>query len=271
MVNIFEHTEFTGAFEDARQAGFNHGQVNVCLPKVTPDEIRLLALAAKNEGFHVDAVGCYINPLRQTDDSLSFVDINDWRCVAENMAMLNGVERIVCWSGTLGKTLSTPNLLNHQEDTFNRLFMALHVMTELVRGFRVEILIEPFSAHVLHDASSCVRLANQFPAGEVRMVMDAPNVVSRKDFQHRDQVIAEHIEQIAPAVGLVHLKDMARDHNDHRQFPYAGAGAINYAKYLNSILVHLPEVPVIVDNVPTVAEAIAAREFIQEVLFHEGL
>lgn len=265
MVNIFDGTDPSVAFSEARASGFSHGQVNVYLPKVTPGEVRQIALAASGESFHVDAVGCYINPLRHNESGLSGVDISDWRCVAENMGMMNGVERIVCWSGTLGKTLATPNLLNHQEDTFNRLYMGLHVMQELVRGLPVEILLEPYSAHVLHDAASCCRMVEKFTNGQVKIVLDAPNIISHKDFSHRNAVLQAHVAALAPVVGLVHLKDMARDENDHRKFPPAGAGTLNYSAYISAICERVPEVPFILDNVNTCEEAIAARDFVNTV------
>jgi sugar phosphate isomerase/epimerase len=271
MVNIYEETEFTGAFEDAVEAGYKRGQVNVFLPRITPEEVRLLALAARQAKFHVDAIGCYFNPLRPDDASLHHVDYQDWKTVAANMSMMNGVERIVCWSGTLGKTLTTPNLMNQEEETFNAVVTALKTMIEDTKGLRVEILLEPFTAHVLCDGKSCARLAQKFPAGDVKIVMDAPNVISHKEFGHRDQRVNEFVTEIAPSVGLVHLKDMARDDNGHRRFPRAGAGVLDYASYLRAIAERAPEVPVIIDHVYSVREMIAARQYVEAVAKDSGI
>jgi sugar phosphate isomerase/epimerase len=271
MVNIYEETEFTGAFEDAVEAGFKHGQVNVFLPRITPEEVRLLALAAKQANFTVDAVGCYFNPLRPDDSSLHHVDYTDWKTVAANMAMMNGVERIVCWSGTLGKTLTTPNLLNQEEDTFNSVVAAIKGMLDEVKGLRAEILVEPFTAHVLCDGKTCSRLTSKFPGGEVKIVLDAPNIISHKEFVHRDQRVQEFVAEVGPTVGIVHLKGMARDDNGHRRFPRAGAGVLDYAAYLRAIADHTPEVPVIIDHVYSVREMIAARQFVESVVKDAGI
>ena len=53
-----------------------------------------------------------------------------------------------------------------------------------MRGLPVEIILEPYTAHVLHDAASCLRMAKKFPGGEVKVVLDAPNVLSVKEFAH---------------------------------------------------------------------------------------
>ncbi len=271
MVNIYEETEFTGAFEDAVEAGFTHGQVNVFLPRVTAEEVRLLALAARAAQFFVDAVGCYCNPLRPEDASLHHVDYNDWKTIAANMSMMNGVSRIVCWSGTLGKTLTTPNLLNQEEDTFNQMVNAIRSMLEDTRGLQVQILLEPFTAHVMCDGKTCARLAQKFPAGEVKLALDAPNVISHKEFAHRDQRVREFVAEVAPYVGIVHLKDMARDDNGHRRFPRAGAGVLDYGAYMRAIVDRVPSVPIIVDHVYSVREMIAARLFVEEVAKVAGL
>jgi sugar phosphate isomerase/epimerase len=271
MVNIYEETEFQGAFEDAVEAGFKHGQVNVFLPRITAEEVRLLALAAHACDFYVDAVGCYCNPLRPDDAGLNQVDYVDWKTVAANMGMMNGVERIVCWSGTLGKTLTTPNLLNQEEETFNSVVAALKAMLEEVKGLGARILLEPFTAHVLCDGKVCARLASKFPGGDIKIVLDAPNVISHKEFAHRDQRVQEFVAEVSASVGLIHLKDMARDDNGHRRFPRAGAGVLDYAAYLRAIVARTPDVPVIIDHVYSVREMVAAREFVEGVVKDSGI
>ncbi|MEO7719499.1 MAG: hypothetical protein ABIY70_25125 [Capsulimonas sp.] len=271
VINIYEETEFTGAFEEARAAGFSHGQVNVFLPRITAEEVRLLALAARGVGFHIDAVGCYINPLRLEDAGMHGVDFVDWKTLVENMVVMNGCERIVCWSGTLGKSLATPNLLNQEEESFNSVFVALHSMLEQVRGLPVQILLEPFTAHVLCDGKTCARMARKFPFGDVRIALDAPNVVTHKEYSHRDQRVREFVAEVAPAVGLIHLKDMARDDNDHRRFPRSGAGVLDYGSYLQAIITHCPDVPILIEHAHTVKEMIAAREFVEGVAKELGI
>ena len=270
MVNIYEETEFQGAFEDAVDAGFHHGQVNIFLPRINPEEVRQLAMAAANVHFHVDAVGCYINPLRLDDATLHHVDFTDWRVVVENMAMMNGVERIVCWSGTLAKHLATPNLLNLEEDTFNTMVAALRSMLDSVRGFPLQILLEPFSAHVLCDAKACLRAASMFPIGEVQIVLDAPNIIPHKEFAHRDQRVQSIVKEIAPSVGLIHLSDMSRDDSGQRRFPRAGAGTLDYVAYLRAIHEHVPAVPMIVDHVYSLREMTAARLYLEAIAKDAG-
>ena len=103
MINIYEETDIPAAFWYATEAGFRRGQVTSFIHGITADEVRQIAVAARNSGFQVDAVGCYINPLRPEDAGLHGVDGLDWQTLAENMGMMNGVERLVCWSGTLGR------------------------------------------------------------------------------------------------------------------------------------------------------------------------
>jgi sugar phosphate isomerase/epimerase len=270
-VGIYEGTDFRQVFADASEAGFHRGQVTSFVPGITADEIREIALAAHEAEFHVDAVGCYLNPLRPTETGPDEMGLLDWRTLVENMSMLNGVERIVCWSGTLGRTLGTPNLLNQEESTFNNLFITLAGMMEQVRGLPVEIILEPYSAHVLHDAETCCRMAAKFPSGEVRIVMDAPNVVSVKEFTHRDDHVEAFVRNAASAVGLIHLKDVGRDAEGHRLFLPPGQGALDYGRYLKAICEYLPEVPMILENVRGVDEMRAAREFVEMTLQDQGL
>ena len=266
MVTITEDTDFAAAFAGAREAGFARGQVTVAIHGVTAEEVRQMAVAAHEAEFHVDAVGCYINPLRMADPDALLPDINDWKTLAANMGMMNGVERLVCWSGTLSKSLGAPNLLNQEEDAFNRLFMTLHGMMEQIRGLPVRIILEPYTTHVLGDARSCLRMAQKFPGGEVRAVLDGPNIVAAADFGARDARVQEFVADVAPAVGLIHLKDLGRDEAGHRAFLPAGRGLLAYGPYLRAIVQHTPEVPAIIEAVQTVEEMRQARVFVEGVL-----
>lgn len=271
MINLYEETDIPAAFWYATEAGFGRGQVTSFIHGITAEEVRQVAVAARDRRFQVDAVGCYINPLRLDDAALHGVDSTDWRTWAENMGMLNGVERIVCWSGTLGRTLGTPNLLNGEEQTFNSLFIALSGMIEMVRGLPVQVLLEPYTAHVLSDAAACVRLARKFPGGEVKVVLDAPNLIPSRALSSGDMRVAETIAQLAPAVGLVHLKDVALGEDGRRLFFRPGAGALDYGAYLRAIARSLPEVPVVIEQVTSLEEMRAAREFVQGVLKEYGI
>ena len=209
MIDLYEETDFPAAFWYAKAAGFTRGQVTSFIHGITADQVRRIAVAARNIGFWVDAVGCYINPLRLNDASLHGVDGADWCTLAENMSMMNGVERLVCWSGTKGKSLGTPNLLNQEQETFTSLFTALEGLRELVRGLPIQIILEPYIAHVLSDPAACVRMAQMFPRGDVKMVLDAPNLLSAKAMTAHDAHLSVMISEMAPSVGLVHLRDLA--------------------------------------------------------------
>ena len=270
VVNLYPETDIPAAFREAAEAGFGRGQVTSFIHGITAVEVRQIALCARDAGFRVDAVGCYLNPLRLDDASLHGVDAGDWRTWAENMGML-GVDRIVCWSGTLGRTLGAPTLLNGEEQTFNSLFIALSGMIEMARGLPVQILLEPYTAHVLGDAAACVRLARKFPGGEVRVVLDAPNLLPARLAPPFGPRVTGMVSLLAPAVGLVHLKDFALGEDGRPRFFRPGAGALDYGDYLRAIALYLPEVPVVIEQVTGVAEMRAAREFVQATLKECGL
>jgi len=271
MINLYEETDIPAAFWYAKEAGFRRGQVTSFIHGITADEVRRIGLAARKHGFRVDAVGCYINPLRLDDAGLHGVDVTDWQTLAENMGMLGGVERIVCWSGTLGRMLEAPNLLNAEEETFNSLFIALNGLSERTRGLPVQILLEPHTAHILSDAAACVRLTRRFPGGGVKVVLDAPHLLPAKAYALRDVRIPEMVAEIAPAVGMVHLKDFTLGEDGQRQFWRAGEGGLDYGAYLRAVARVLPEVPVVIEQVQTVEEMRAAREFVQGVLKENGI
>jgi len=221
LVNLYEETDIPAAFREATEAGFGRGQVSSFIHGITADEVRWVARCARDAGFKVDAVGCYINPLRLDDAALHGVDVLDWRTWAENMGML-GVDRIVCWSGTLGRTLGAPTLLN----------------------------------------------------GEVRVVLDAPSLLPARRppaGPRLAETVSRMVAQLAPAVGLVHLKDFAPGGDGLPRFFRPGAGSLDYGEYLRAIARFLPEVPVVIEQVSGVAEMRAAREFVQKTLTECGL
>ena len=266
MVNIYEDTDIRAAFEVARLAGFTRGQVTSHIHGITADEVRLMGLAARQTGFHVDAVGCYINPLRLEETTLYGVDGTDWKTLVENMGMMNGVERIVCWSGTLGKTLDAPNLLNQEEETFNSLFIALSGLLEQVRGLPVQIVLEPFTTHVLCDGQLTRRMARKFSFGKVSAALDVASLISAKSYAARNTRTQDLVTELGPVVGLVHLRDIRLDDQRTLIYERPGAGTLDYGAYLNAIVRHLPEVPIIVEQVLDVHEMRAARTYIEGIL-----
>ena len=271
MVSIYEETDIPAAFWYATEAGFRRGQVTSFIHGLTGDEVRQMGVAARNAGFQVDAVGCYINPLRLDDASMHGVDGLDWRTLAENMGMMNGCRRIVSWSGTHGKTLTAPNRLNAEEETFNSLYIALSGLRAQVRGLPVQILLEPFIAHVLDNAAACVRLARMFPGGDVQVVLDAPNLLTVRGFAAQKALIPDVVARMAPAVGLVHLKDFALDAAGERLFSPPGHGVLDFGMQLRAISQFLPEVPIVIENVTTIDEMRAARLHVQSILNDYGL
>ena len=263
QINLYEETDIPAAFWYATEAGFARGQVTSHIHGVTAEQVRQMAVAARNHRFRVDAVGCYINPLRLDVTDYSGVDAQDWQTLAENMGMMNGVERLVCWSGTLGKTLTVPNLLNSEEGTFTSLYVILSGLRERVRGLPLQILLQPSASHVLDSADACVRMARRFPGGEVQVVLDAPSLMTARGFAAQKELLPGFVAQIAPAVGIVHLKDCLLGPEGQRRFAPPGAGALDYGAYLRAIVQHLPEVPLIVTEVTTIEEMRAAREFVE--------
>ena len=271
MVSIREGTDFMEAFAHVRKAGFTRGQVSIMVHGITAEEMRQIAVAAHYAKFHVDAVGCYLNPLRMDDSALGQADRTDWLTVVNNMSMMNGVERIVCWSGTLSRVVDAPNLLNSEPETVSRVFVTLHGLLEQVRGLPVQLVLEPFSTHVLCDARLCVQMMQKFPGGQVKVVLDAPNIVPAKDFGTRDARVQEFVAQVAPAVGLIHLADLGRTADGRRVLMPPGQGMLSYGAYLRAIAQHVPQVPVIIDKAHTVEDMVAARTFVEGQLREYGL
>ena len=271
MVDIGEDTDIAAAFRQAREAGFARGQVNLLTHGITPDEVRDVAVAAQTAGFHVDAVGCPINPLRPDDAGLSGVDATDWRTVAANMGMMNGVERLVCWSGTRGKTLDAPNLLNAEDDTLRTLFTSLSALLEGARGLGVQMILRPHTAHALCDAVSCVRMARRFAGGDVRIAVDGPGVLNVREYEGRDAHAQAFAREVAAVAGMVILRDTLPPEDGQRRFAAPGQGTLAFGPYLEELFRRVPEVPMVVDGAHTVGEMWKAREFVLSVVREYGL
>ena len=104
-----------------------------------------------------------------------------------------------------------------------------------------------------------------------RWVLDAPNLLTARGFAAQKSLIPDVIARMAPAVGLVHLKDFTLDAVGTRAFVAPGLGVLDFAMQLRAIAQFLPEVPVVIENVTTIDEMRAAREFVQGILSDIGL
>jgi len=261
-VSVYADTDLEQAFAKACSAGLRHGQVNFHIHPIDPENVREVAVIVNRLGFHVDAVGCYFNPMRPDDATPQLCTLSDWLTVASNMSMLNGVERIVCWSGTLSRSLGAPNLLNQEEGTLSQLFTRIHGLFEQVRGLPVQIVLEPYTNHVLFNEATCVRFTQLFSPGQVGVVLDVSNLIAPADFASRDSRVKEIVTCIAPSVGLIHLKDVTLDASNHRLFVPAGRGDLAFGPYLHAVSELVPDVPVIIEAVNDVTEMREVRDFV---------
>ena len=197
--------------------------------------------------------------------------ILDWKTVVENMGMMNGVERVVCWSGTLGKTLGTPNLLNQEDETFNNLYIALSGLFEQVRGLPVR------SSWSRTPPTSCTTpppacaWRGSSPAGRSRSSWTPPtSSPSRSSRSATPTWRSSSSRSPRPSAWSTSRMSTATTTGTGSSCA-PGRGALDYGRYLRAIAQHVPEVPIILENVRGVEEMRAAREFIEATLKEYGL
>lgn len=270
-IEITDETDLPAAFGQAREAGWERGQVALLIHGITPDDVRDVAVAAQYAGFWVDAVWCPVNPLRPDDAFLSGVDMTDWRVVAANMSMMNGVERLVSWSGTRGKMLDVPSLLNSEPDTFRILYTALHGMVEAIEGLGIRILLVPHTAHVLCDAMTASKMTRQFPAGEVRLALDAVLSLPSREYDERNNEAQKFAALAGPLAGLVHLRDILPPEEGQKRTALVGRGGLAWGSYLRTVTERIADVPAVVVGAHGTDEMRAAYQFLTDTLKEYGL
>ena len=72
----------------------------------------------------------------------------------------------------------------------------------------VTLAIEPVCTHIVYDAALAERMLNELDSQNVKIILDAVNLIDSAHFDEADEVIREAVRRLGSEVCVLHMKDM---------------------------------------------------------------
>ena len=259
----------------AERAAWARGQgfscVHLALEKTIPDFKMSPGKLTAGFGKHIRALfaahdvdvavlGCYKN--------LAHPDAQELQRIQDNyIAHLRMAVSLGC--SVVGTETGAPNAqyryepLCHTEMALQSFLHGLSPVVEAAEKLGVLLAIEPVWNHIVWNPQVARRVIREMASPNLRIIFDPVNLLSKENYQDRERVIEEAIEQFGEYVEVVHLKDF-QVQGEKLVAVAPGTGLMDYKPLLAYLKREKYDIQATLEN--TVPEnAVAARKYLEEI------
>ncbi|BAL81850.1 hypothetical protein SELR_01420 [Selenomonas ruminantium subsp. lactilytica TAM6421] len=208
----------------------------------------------------VAVLGCYKN--------LAHPDRAELQRIQENyIAHLRMAVSLGC--SVVGTETGAPNAEYqyepqcHTEMALQTFLHGLEPVVEAAEKLGVLLAIEPVWNHIVWNPQVARRVIQEMASPNLRIIFDPVNLLSGENYQDRDRVIGEAIEQFGEYVEVVHLKDF-QVQGEKLSAVAPGTGLMDYKPLLAYLKQEKYGIQATLEN--TIPEnAVAARKYLEEI------
>lgn len=259
----------------AERAAWARGQgfscVHLALEKTVPDFKMSPGKLTAGLGKHirdifaahdvdVAVLGCYKNLAHPDKDELQRIQDN-------YIAHLRMAISLGC--SVVGTETGAPNAqyryepLCHTETALQAFLRGLAPVVEAAESLGVLMAIEPVWNHIVWNPQVARRVIREIASPNLRIIFDPVNLLSMENYQDRERVIGEAIEQFGEYVEVVHLKDF-QVQGEKLLSVAPGTGIMDYKPLLAYLKREKYAIQATLEN--TIPEnAVAARKYLEEI------
>ncbi len=209
-------------------------------------------------GIDVAVLGCYLN--LATPDEAALQKNRDRYLAHIRFASLLGCGVVGTETGAVN-TAYTFEERNHSDEALDIFVENLRTVVEYAEKAGVVFAIEPVFKHIVWNPGRARQVLERIASPNLQIIFDPVNLLDIRNYQNRDEIIAEAIEVLGDDIAVVHIKDfVVRD--GALTSVAAGTGEMDYGRIIRFIKEKKPYIHVTLEN--TVPEnAVAARKYIQ--------
>lgn len=209
-------------------------------------------------GIDVAVLGCYLN--LATPDEAALQKNRDRYLAHIRFASLLGCGVVGTETGAVN-TAYTFEERNHSDEALDIFVENLRTVVEYAEKAGVVFAIEPVFKHIVWNPGRARQVLERIASPNLQIIFDPVNLLDIRNYQNRDEIIAEAIEVLGDDIAVVHIKDfVVRD--GALTSVAAGTGEMDYGRIIRFIKEKKPYIHVTLEN--TVPEnAAAARKYIQ--------
>jgi sugar phosphate isomerase/epimerase len=235
-------------------------------PGVASGVIAAYRNAAAQNDIVIAEVGAWSNPnssdagtareaFQKCTDSLALADEINARCCVNISGSRNPRE----WDG--------PDPLNLTTATFDLIVETTRKIIDAVKPVRTFYTLEMMPWMYPDSADSCLRLIKAINRKQFAVHLDPVNMVTNPEiYYHNGEMIRDAFRKLGPYIRSVHAKDiLIRETAPQVQFDEVlpGQGILDYPVLLSEIS-GFPDIPLIIEHLPTAGEYEKAAAFIRE-------
>lgn len=254
--------------ETAREEGFScvHLALAKCLKGYTFDNAALTeGLAAyvrrvfRERELDVAVLGCYLNLAHPEEEKLREIQSRYYGSL--RVAALAGI-------GMVGTETGCPNAEykldanTHTEEALQTFIRNLSPVVECAEHYGVTMAIEPVWNHIVFNADRAKTVLRSIGSRNLRIIFDPVNLLSPKNTDRREVVLADAMEKLCDDIAMVHLKDYVRRDGTLVSIA-AGTGEMDYTEILRFLKARKPFIQATLENTSN-ENAVSSRRYLEE-------
>jgi len=230
------------------------------------DVILAYAKAAEAADVIIAEVGAWSNPLSPDEETRRAALL---RC-QEQLALADkiGAQCCVNISGSRGEQWAGHHPDNLTEETFDLIVETVRNIIDAVKPKRTFFTLETMPWAYPDSPDSYVKLIHAIDRKQFAVHLDPVNFVcSPQRFYNSGALIRECFEKLGPQIKSCHAKDIALSDKltVHLDEVRPGLGGLDYRAYLQELNKLSPDIPLMIEHLPTAEEYELAAKHIRAV------
>jgi sugar phosphate isomerase/epimerase len=234
--------------------------------------IRAYAEAARQADIVIAEVGVWNNPLASDADERRAAIEKCQNCLA--LAERIGARCCVNIAGSRGAKWDGPCELDLTEETFEMIVNITRQIIDAVQPTRTFYTLEPMPWMYPDSPDSYLALLQAVDRPAFAVHLDPVNMISSPQRYFANAAfVRECFEKLGPHIQSVHAKDiLLRDNlTTHLDEMRPGLGRLDYRAFLRAANQLTPDLPIMLEHLPSAEEYEQAAAYVRQVASQEGL
>ncbi|MBR1471417.1 MAG: sugar phosphate isomerase/epimerase [Lachnospiraceae bacterium] len=177
----------------------------------------------------------------------------------------------LCGCAMVGTETGAPNEDYHYDKEANHSAEALEIFINNLRPvirdaerFGVILAIEPVYKHIVWNPKRAREVLDRIASPNLQIIFDPVNLLHPDNLDHREEVIEEAMDLLAPEIAMIHLKDYVLENGEMKAVG-CGFGEMDYKKIVAFAEAKKPYIHATLENtVPETAEQ--SRKVIEDLI-----
>jgi len=241
-------------------------------PEADTQTIQAYADAARQAGIVIAEVGVWNNPLSPNESEQAAALARCQACL--DLAERIGARCCVNIAGSRGSKWDGPAELDLTEETFEMIVSTVRKIIDAVQPRRTCYTLETMPWMYPDSPDNYLALIRAINRPAFAAHLDPVNMVcSPQRYFHNAAFLRECFEKLGPYIKSCHAKDIIlRDQlTTHLDEARPGLGRLDYGVYLRAASALDPDLPVMLEHLPTAEEYTLAAAHLRQVAAREGL